>query len=228
MVTMMDGTFTELGPQVPAALFGYFIGIFCCLGSFSFGRNVYDWLRARHATPEPDSAVDEELGEGPLPNARCDKAAFLWNAKCGPLVLCVLLTAAFIVGDAVEGITFYRQMWMSLMLAPLGALLRWKLSEFNTDGFPRGTLAANITAAGLYALLQVLTLRYGSNALGTWASKLLSTLEIAFCGSLSTVSTLIKEITDAPSPAKGHLYGLTTIVSAMFLGLAIYSPIARW
>ena len=224
----MDGTFTELGPQVPAALFGYFIGFFCCLGSFSFGRVVYEWLRARHATPEPNFAVDEEIGEGQLPSDRCEIAACIWNVRFGSLAISVMLTAAFIVGDAIEGIAFYRQMWMSLMLAPFGALLRWKLSEFNTDSFPRGTLVANITAAGLYALVKVLTLRYAGDDLGTWTDKLLSTLEIAFCGSLSTVSTLIKEITDAPIPAKGYLYGLTTIFSAMFLGLAIYSPIARW
>lgn len=239
MIVMLDGSQTELGSQVASALFGYILGIACCLGSFSAGRSVYDWLRARHASiAEPASAVDEELGDTTSRtrleddqdnnNNKCVSWSYGYGLRGGPLLLSVLLTAAFVYGDAVQGIPFYRQMWMSLLFAPLGALLRWKLSSFNTEQFPRGTLAANLLAASLYALLEALDARslvVGNIDDAAWTRTVWMAAEVAFCGSLSTVSSFVKEIV-AQGP-KGHVYSFCTIASAMLLGLAIYSPIVR-
>jgi fluoride ion exporter CrcB/FEX len=44
MVTMMDGTYTQLGPQVVPAIFGYIIGMASSLYAFSMGGKVHEWL----------------------------------------------------------------------------------------------------------------------------------------------------------------------------------------
>lgn len=44
MVAMMDGTHTELGPQVVSAFFGYVIGMACAAWAFTAGGRVHEWL----------------------------------------------------------------------------------------------------------------------------------------------------------------------------------------
>ncbi|CAB9520442.1 expressed unknown protein [Seminavis robusta] len=44
MIIMMDGTYTELGPQVVPALFGYIVGMACAVWGFTVGGRVHEWV----------------------------------------------------------------------------------------------------------------------------------------------------------------------------------------
>jgi fluoride ion exporter CrcB/FEX len=49
------------------------------------------------------------------------------------------LFAAFVVGDVVYNIPFYRQMWIAAIMSPFGSLLRWRLKLFfNHQPWPCG------------------------------------------------------------------------------------------
>ena len=243
MIVMLDGTYTELGPQVASALSGYLIGIACCVSSFLLGRHIHDWLRAQHDLPEPDSVVaDEECIEVQHQNESLSVAksaswpnqSSVWARIClllAPVLVWMGLAVAFVLGDVLNGVAFDRRMWMVVILAPLGALVRWKLSELNDRSWlPRGTLIANLVASVLSACIESLDSRLVSSDHidATWTLQLLLAADAGFAGCLSTVSTLIKEMFEQDTPRRAHVYCFGTIVSAMLLGLAVYSPIARY
>jgi fluoride ion exporter CrcB/FEX len=102
------------------------------------------------------------------------------------------------------------------------------------DWFPWGTFAANILAATLAACLIGLDDRYfsGTDPLEkNWVHGLLFALNTGLAGSLSTVSTMIKETIimaeQNPGIAKPHYYTLGTCFSGMLLGLTVYATTVR-
>ena len=253
---MLDGTDTLRGSQIVPALFGYMIGVACAASSFIFGRHVYDWWRSIHPPPNDDkiqyevtsqceeiadmasaysSAAESEfsaLKEG------CNLASKLYKIKYGPLLFVAALLAAFAVGDAVEGFLFYRLMWMSCLLSPFGAFLRWRISELNKRNLrwtrslmwlPWGTFIANILGAVISLLTEALNSRFldPDDAGYEWASPALIAIEIGFAGSLSTVSTMMREMFSLDTPKQSCIYCLLTLVASMLLGLLVYSPIIR-
>jgi CrcB protein len=164
MVVMMDGTATVLGSQVPAALFGYMIGIMCPIASFFFGRHVYEWWITIHSDVEPESELilphatsttgnNDDLASTinktqptttgrrlPGFRARCFglferlMSAVVYTVT--PFLLAALLVGIFVYAGHAEDIAFYRKMWLSAVLAPFGAVFRWWLIQFNdSKGF---------------------------------------------------------------------------------------------
>lgn len=252
MVVMLDGTYTELGPQVAPALFGYLIGMACAVASFLFGRHVHGFWRLLHPTPELPSLPEVGTEGSPDPEAADEESdkkkqkrkqpllecVFLCiGIRVSPFVLYAALLAVFVVADAREGILFYRKLWLTMLLGPCGALLRWRLAKYNASRgpwpqlawMPWGTLAANLSAALVSVAAEVCESRYVHQGEPgyAWISSVLPAIETGFAGSLSTVSTFVKEIVDMPSPLHAHAYWIVSMVSAMLLGLAVYSPIAR-
>ena len=257
MVVMLDGTDTDLGPQVAPALFGYMIGVACAASSFMFGRHAYDWLRSLHPPVEEDA----EYGISPPPadmsvdlnscyssgiesqlsrlKEGVDILSKLYKIKYGPLLFTLALLIAFAVVDAKQGLLFYRKLWMSCMLAPFGAVLRWRISVLNKRNFrwargvkwiPWGTFFANFLASIISVAADAVNSRVldpersGFN----WISPALLAVQGGFAGSLSTVSTLMREMFSLDTPAQAHFYCLFTIVSSMLCGLMVYSPIIRY
>lgn len=253
---MLDGTDTERGPQVASALFGYMVGVACAAASFIFGRHVYDWWRSFHPPApeeiqydiasqseqnqmnEVDSAYSTDHSQVTRIKEGCKLASNLYKIKYGPLLLMAALFSAFAVGDAVGGFLFYRQMWMTCLLSPFGAILRWRISDLNKRNLrwagsfmwlPWGTFIANILAAVISAAAEALyysVLDPGATNY-EWASPALFAIEVGFAGSLSTVSTLMREMFSLDTPKQSYTYCLLTIVCGMLFGLLAYSPIIR-
>lgn len=164
-----------------------------------------------------------------------------------PLFLtAVTLLVGFIVGDVVNGIEFYKGMALLWVLSPLGSLLRWRLSNLNIhrrgrvftnspDWIPWGTLFANLLATVLSACMEGLDSRYfsGANPTSTnkWIDAMLFALKTGVAGSLSTVSTMVKESVmlseNNPGKAQGHYYSTLTCVSCCLLGLLVYATTIR-
>jgi|GEM_PF-6560866 len=263
MVIMFVGTDTELGPQVVPAIFGYILGMMAAIGSFRFGRHVSSWLQSwRH--PKKRDSSDEDENDNELEYGRhetisttqenfdtqccttfpdvglfkCLLAVF--KPKRSALVLSVGLVVGFAIADFVLGINFYKNMFLTSLFAPLGALLRWKLSKWNTRNgssgtyswVPLGTFAANIAGAFFSILPVALTSRYSTQiADKLWLMAIAAAVKVGFAGSLSTVSSMVKEIVllteKYPGHAKPHMYGFVTCFVALTMSLVIYTPIVR-
>jgi fluoride ion exporter CrcB/FEX len=167
MVAMMDGSQSELGSQVAAALFGYMVGTMGAVASFLFGTHVSTWLNhwrnpnTKHPFTE---SVHDDLGiEGnfkndvenpspPLlvvqyPERTATRRALKTFAKSAstfigtrlPFIIFGVLFASFLVGDFLYGIPFYRFLWLEVIVTPPAALLRWFLAlRLNDAAIGRG------------------------------------------------------------------------------------------
>jgi fluoride exporter len=268
MVVMLDGKYCELGSQPVAALFGYMIGLMGATSGFQFGRQCGLWMHNfRHAAEEDDDEVDYEealfeenaipLNTEPTPKQNHQDVELVHDseAKLPPVpnhfykiplfLVAVAFLVAFLVGQIVQDIQFYRGMTWMWFVAPFGSLLRWRLSGFNlTEGkvlcfnlpkwVPWGTFIANMLATFVAALLTGIKYRYFTPAdpmKNNWTAGLFFALISGFTGSLSTVSTMIKEAVLLSEVqvgvAKAHYYAIGTCFWGMILGLAVYSPIVR-
>lgn len=247
----MDGTGTDLGPQVGTAIFGYFIGVACAVSGFLLGRQACEWISDHYCRlphlGEGGQTVVESLDHADG-HAKADSwlklvsrslVGTITDVNYWPFVLVVGLLAAFIYGGTGNGSQAYRHMWISMLLTPGGALLRWRISELNVrkqwmvrrgwGWFPLGTLIANLVAAIICAFVEALTARYladGETNAG-WILPCLHAVVIGFSGSLSTVSTLVREMFALDSVGQAHCYCFITIVSSMLISLLIYSPMVR-
>jgi len=158
--------------------------------------------------------------------------------RVAPFVLLAALTAAFVVEDVVGDSLFYRKMWMCVLVSPPGALLRWYLAKYNNrDGpwerlrwIPWGTLLANLVAVVVSVIAEALEDRYGvPGAPGyAWIAAALPAIETGFAGSLSTVSTVVREMVDMNVPTHSYLYCFGSLTLSMLLGLLFYGPLMRF
>jgi fluoride ion exporter CrcB/FEX len=251
MVVMLDGTETELGSQVAPALFGYLIGMACAVGSFAFGQHVGEWFRVRHHQPQPVSVVEEEIiseihkpvaaenrkEAKPLPDNLWHHVLAILRLPISVLLLAVGVEAAFVIADAFEISLFYRKMWMTVILAPVGALLRWYLSELNfrkvrggrLGWVPWGTLLANLLACMVSVTAEAIDSRFldKEDSGYSWLSPLMRALETGFAGCLSTVATMLREMFLMDKAAEAHAYWSFTVVCGMLISLTIYGPMVR-
>jgi len=164
-----------------------------------------------------------------------------------PLLLTALgLLVAFIIGYIENGIEFYRGMTLVWILSPVGSLLRWKLSNLNItkEGgvitnapywLPWGTFGANMLATVVAACIEGLDNRYffgaDSTSKNKWVIAILFALKTGVAGSLSTVSTMIKECVYLSEKhaglAKAHYYSFLTCACGCVLGLVVYASTIR-
>lgn len=246
MVVMLDGKYSELGSQIVPVLFGYFIGFMGGSYGFQFGRQCGLWIyNYKHKTDDDVCSNDDGAGIQ-LQNGEDVQLQPVPNHlhKIPLLVAAVAILIAFVIGDVVSGFEFYQGMILLWILSPVGALLRWKLSglnkkkevvKYSPDWIPWGTFFANFIATILSACIEGLYHRYfdGANPTFTnaWITAVLFALKTGVAGSLSTVSTMVKESTQLseanPDLAHGHLYSLFTCVTCCLVGLAVYSTTIR-
>ena len=271
MVVMLDGRYCELGSQVVTVVFGYLIGLMGATYGFQLGRECGLWMynyRHRNDDGASSDGEDKDMDEGcaiesqaSLPNrfASSDEGIELVdddNVTLKPVPshlhkIPLFLTAlavlvAFIIGDVVNGVEFYKGMTLLWILSPIGSLLRWRLSNLNmkkegriisssADWIPWGTIFANLIATAISACMEGLNDRYFRGANPTsrnqWFDAMLFALKTGVAGSLSTVSTMVKESVllsdDHPGKAQGHYYSMFTCFSGCLLGLIVYATTTR-
>ena len=272
MVVMLDGTYCELGSQVVTVFFGYAIGIMGAMYGFQFGRQCGEWMyNFRHKDVEEVNASHGEKIEIDELSSSESQASLIegvelvdegvelvdddnGNLKPVPshlhkiplFLTAVALLVAFVIGDVVNGIEFYKGMTLLWILSPVGSLLRWRLSNLNMkrrgrittnspDWIPWGTFFANMLATLIAACMEGLNSRYFSGADPTstnkWVDAMIFALKTGVAGSLSTVSTMVKESVllseNHVGMAKGHYYSIITCLSGCLLGLMVYSTTIR-
>lgn len=164
-------------------------------------------------------------------------AVKIFGLAFGPFILTAFLLAGIIVADFVYGILWYRQLWLTCIFTPFGACLRWKLAVLNSwNGYwkrlswvPWGTFIANMCAVVVSIMAEATFARYGDPGQNgyRWLSTALPAIEAGFAGSLSTVSTVMKELFSMQKPSHSYIYISGSLVCAMFLGLVVYCPIVR-
>jgi fluoride ion exporter CrcB/FEX len=242
------------------ASYGFHLGRHCGLWMYNFRhRNEDEMLSQSESGGMNEIRITESQGSTTNDVALVDEGVELVdddNVALQPVpshlhkiplfLTAVALLVAFVIGDIRNGIEFYKGMTLLWLLSPVGSLLRWRLSNLNRknrgmvitispDWIPWGTLIANLLATVLSACMEGLSNRYfsGDNPTFTnqWVNAMLFALRTGVAGSLSTVSTMVKESVllseDHPGHARGHYYSILTCISACLLGLAAYATTIR-
>ncbi|KAL3799413.1 hypothetical protein HJC23_013868 [Cyclotella cryptica] len=200
MVLMMDGTGTVLGSQVIAALFGYVLGLQVSISCFRAGRTLAAWFHLKNNPHIFDSVrfIAEDHTSVRMAETTQLKGTHLWNARILPSILASALFILFVLGDFYWGIEYYRQLWISCLFGPFGAIIRWKLSTFNgkmNQWIPIGTFISNFVASAISAFISAIVI---SSTLNTsfWTLHSLKAISLGFAGCLSTVSSMVKEVVE--------------------------------
>lgn len=156
------------------------------------------------------------------------------------LSMYLLSSGIWIFFDNNKEQVFLRTVLYSMLLSPLGALLRWKLSYLNgdylneesTSWLPLGTLLGNlfgsmvsITMVATEASSPIFLHQSFFKGIGT-----VQAVKIGFAGSLSTVSTFVSEISvlqkQFPRNCRSYLYISLTIFLTCLFGIIIYGWIS--
>ncbi len=202
------------------AIVGYILGTFGAYGSFVFGTALSTLVRVSGDRNDEDDDYNSTHRNSSDTNASRKQHTFpreLWLIP-PTLVTCGLLVFSLTLKTA-RGSSFASTLAPLIWAAPAGALTRYFLSvRYNTAERPmRGTLIANWTACIFLAAITGLEIE--SMDMSPWT--------IGFLGSLSTVSTWIKEI-HCHDPPSNWLYAVVSLGGAMLWSLAIYVPMHRF
>jgi fluoride ion exporter CrcB/FEX len=236
MVLMMDGTGTVLGSQVVAALFGYVIGLQISISSFRAGRTLASWCHLK-ANPHifdvdltpPDNDRDKSL-----------RSHHHLIARVIPSIVASVLFVLYVLGDVHWNILYYRKLWIACLVGPLGTLMRWKFGTLNGElesnnwqWFPIGTFASNVIASVTACLINAIFTDMNSHEDWSLAYDILAAARLGFAGSLSTVSSMVKEVVEISEKNPYHdkrafIYSYGTLVTCCLLGLLVYSPMVRF
>jgi len=159
------------------------------------------------------------------------------NARYFYFFVVIVLFGLFVIGDYVLGIDFYRQVWISLLFALPGSLLRWNLSFWNGQLFisderlnwvPWGTLTANVLGCIFSAIAQAMIFRFDDNNTNIRRLMLVA-LKTGLAGNISTVSTFVKEVVHLyekfNNTRRAYIYAIGSIVLCCLLSLCIYLPL---
>ncbi|KXS11262.1 hypothetical protein M427DRAFT_440442 [Gonapodya prolifera JEL478] len=152
----------------------------------------------------------------------------LVNLFCAVAGLCVVAAVAL-------GTTVGREVGLSMLIGPLGTLLRFHLSTLNPrrPHFPVGTLLANFIGT---AVLSATTASRLSGALAgsEWGCAVVGAVGDGFCGCLTTISTLCLELftisayapesseaTRKRAVGRAYVYGGVSVMGGMLIALAV-------
>ncbi|KAI8071018.1 CrcB-like protein-domain-containing protein [Gongronella butleri] len=127
---------------------------------------------------------------------------------------------AVVIAAAVS--PYQRDLSLACVFAPVGALLRWRLSFYNGSAFyfPAGTLAANLFGTLILAIIYLL--RY-SVQMSTLSCLVLTGLADGFCGCLTTISTFVVELTILPH-RQAYAYGTLSVVVGQAIMFLVVGP----
>jgi fluoride ion exporter CrcB/FEX len=236
MVEMMDGTDTIYGPQVGSAIFGYVIGIACAISSCICGSHFVQCLRQGH--PLPQSSESENFIATNVPEKQLIIGSRHITRAVVIVLLCAGLFGSYIVADVRYESILYRELWLASLMAPFGALIRWRLRTLNarpacakrTTWFPWGTFTANFAASIISILFTALKtyIVEPRDISSNWLLPVLVAVNIGFTGSLSTASSLAHELVVLETIYQSYCYAFATIICSMLVSVMIYVPIARF
>jgi fluoride ion exporter CrcB/FEX len=166
-----------------------------------------------------------------------DEASFRFGPAFNWCLVClVVLIAAIIFENGMDDYSMtYRTMALAALLAPTGALIRWRMSNWNGkwtkhSWFPLGTMAANLTACIISVTMIALELKLYDGTQSFWLSGTTRALKVGMAGSLSTVSTFINEVASFLSsdhPVHGYAYIACSIITCGLAGTIFYVTIAH-
>ena len=172
-----------------------FIGIGLPLSSFIFGNNI------------------ARLFKAPVINSNYYITGYILS-----LLLYVISTSVIII---VCLITDNYHILFSLILGPIGTYIRWRLAYFDTNflknDFPLGTLVSNYIGSLILACCMVARLHVTSSIV----VQLLNGVITGFCGSLTTVSTFISQITKL-SFKMSSIYVLVSLITVQISYITIF------
>lgn len=141
--------------------------------------------------------------------------------------LSLLLGPLFWIGAillAILGPTSFRgRATFAIAFAPPGTWLRFELSRaFNPryPTFPLGTLLANLFACTLLGIMMIIQRMEGRSGVGCAVAQ---GIEDGFCGSLSTVSTLVVELRNLKRGDGWRYFGVSWIAAQAILLVVIGS-----
>lgn len=190
-----------------SAIFSIFIGLAVALFAFCIGKDVACFA-ARRVSRKPTEPDDHSVPK--LSN----RLSLFFSSILLLLLIPLLITLAVIDDDSIR-----RTYFISGLLGPIGALLRWQLARFNTRSprFPLGTFIANVAAITLdVAIGAVMVVKRRESSVMTQA------LITGVAGSLSTVSTWVSEILGMESSAQRWIYVWTTLGVSQVIGIIVY------
>jgi CrcB protein len=211
-----------LGGRFYAWLELILIGLAVGLVGYDFGCHLGVRIRKRYGK-------SSEIPSNPIRRHSCYQSCQPCGSNTGRqrallALLALGTTCALVAGAVVDG----SPLAFTLLLAPVGACVRWLLSFANTTNvhFPWGTFVANVTGSVIMAVLSVIMrihpINYSQMDGNDWLCPVLAGLAVGFCGSLTTVSTWVSELRKL-EPASAWVYGVVTIVSAQVLMAVVIS-----
>ena len=150
----------------------------------------------------------------------------MWAIEIIIFIFAWILTTLVVVIVSVA--LFHRYDFMfSFVLASLGAYIRWHLSPLNSvfNNFPLGTFIVNVTGTWVLATAFVLNHHYKEQT-GLKVKGLFYGITTGLCGCLTTVSTLVVELSTLPLLVS-YVYGLSSVLAAQ-TGLLLIRGVYWW
>ena len=184
------------------------ITMMASIASLQFGVHLSSFLRhlSRQFSP---------------PSPRLSKLLSLLSILLGPFFF---LASLFLL---IFGPSSYRsRATFAIVLGPFGTILRYTFSQHLNSispRFPLGTFTANVLATLIIAIVSLLA-RHPNSTLSCAALK---GLEDGFCGSLSTISTLVVELRTLGRKDSWRYFlttwGTSEVVLVLVLGSWVWS-----
>jgi fluoride ion exporter CrcB/FEX len=151
----------------------------------------------------------------------------------------VILVLGLIMLTDQNAITItYRTMVYAMMFAPFGAILRWRLSDWNGkctvpgwEWLPLGTLVVNVVGCIVSAFAVASEYRHlelvNNEVEKFWIVGTLRAVKVGFAGCLTTVSSFAAEVSGFMQSGSDHAYPyiLTTLGTSCLLGCIVYGSI---
>ena len=133
----------------------------------------------------------------------------------------VFLSPATLFTGALIWSVFSKSLYLplSLIIGPFGTLLRFFISfslNHKYPSFPIGTFSANMIATTFSSILVISNTSSTTRLSCSWINAFIS----GFCGCLSTISTLIAELSKL-EPKHSYTYGVTTMLTGLFVNIII-------
>lgn len=187
---------------------------------FTFGRHI------AMAFVKAKDSQNSKIQKLKYLAARCFHRATINKVDC---LLIVLGLASYAVTIAlVIAVTSGRDITFSMLFAPFGTLLRWRLGKLNPKfpRFPLGTFIVNIGGSLILVIFYLLGITIIKSMV---VCDVFFGIMDGFCGCLTTISTFVVESTGLDNKY-GYRYAVISIVVAqviMAVGFGIYVGTGR-
>ena len=171
-----------------SAFFGYIIGVHSSYMSLKFGQHLSLFIHDRNNVNVVH--LQDEIEEFNHQEKKSSKLLEVFHLVL-PYMITMLILTYFIVNKL-------RDIWLSALFAPIGTIIRWRLSvSFNKQNATKvpyhGTFYANIIGSIISILSVSLLLAYTSESSSSVKNDVFKAIKLGLAGCLSTVSTFMDE-----------------------------------